>query len=178
MAEAGILDNDERIELLDGRIVTMSPIGSPHFAAVNRLNRLFGRVHGVPALVSVQNPVRLNNDSEPEPDVALLRPRDDFYAERLPSADDVLLMVVEVADTSLDSDRADKLPLYAHCGVPEVWIAAVEGEAREEGFLETYRGPSPNGEYEDCRRHRRGDTLTPGAFPGTTVSVDDVLGAP
>jgi hypothetical protein len=120
--------------------------------------------------------VRLNNDSEPEPDVALLRPRDDFYAERLPAAEDVLLLV-EVAGPSLDFDRADKLSLYARCGVAEVWIAAVKGEGRETGFIEAYRDPSPNGDYAVRRCHHRGDTLTPGAFPETVVSVDDVLGA-
>jgi Uma2 family endonuclease len=171
MAEAGILDEDERVELLEGRIVTMSPIGSRHFDVVNRLNRLFSRTLDVPALVSVQNPVRLGEEAEPEPDVALLRSRDD-YAERLPTAEDVLLLV-EVADTSLAADRSEKLPLYARCGVAEVWLVAV---GSGENYIEVCRDPSPEEGYGFHQRHRRGETLTPAALPEAAASVGDVLG--
>lgn len=172
MAEAGILDEDERVELLEGRIVTVAPIGSRHFDAVNRLNRLFSRTLDVPALVSVQNPVRLGKEAEPEPNVALLRPRDD-YAERLPSAEDVLLLV-EVANASLAADRAEKLPRYARYGVGEVWLVAGGGE----GYIEVCRDPSPTEEgYGFRKRHRRGkETLTSAALSEAAAAVSDVLG--
>ena len=171
MAEAGILDEDERVELLEDRIVTVAPIGSRHFDAVNCLNRLFSRTLDVPALVSVQNPVRLGKEAEPEPDVALLRPRDD-YAERLPSAEDVLLLV-EVTDASLAADRAEKLPRYARYGVAEVWLVAGGGE----GYIEVCRDPSPTEEgYGFRKRHRRGkETLTSAALSEAAAAVSDVL---
>ena len=121
MAASGILTEDDCVELLDGEIDVMTPIGGRHAACVNRLNRLLGRQVGEAALVSVQHPVRLSTLSEPGPDIALLRPRADDYAQDHPSASDVLLLI-EVADTSLDTDRAVKLPLYAQALAPEVWL--------------------------------------------------------
>ncbi len=121
MADAGILTAEERVELIYGDILVMSPVGSRHFACVNRMSRMFNRMLGDQVITSVQGPVRLNDFSEPEPDIALLRPTDNFYADRLPGASDVML-VVEVSDSTLEKDREIKLPLYAKAGIPEVWI--------------------------------------------------------
>lgn len=121
MIEAGILQESDRVELIDGEILQMSPIGSRHAACVNRLNTLLIRHTGDTAIVSIQNPVRLNDYSEPEPHIAVLKPRDDFYVAAHPGVEDVLL-VIEVAETSLEYDREVKIPRYAQAGIPEVWL--------------------------------------------------------
>lgn len=127
MAEAGILAPEDRVELIEGEIIAMSPIGSRHAGCVNRLTQLFSeKVSGL-AIVSVQNPIRLSDSTEPEPDLALLRPRADFYAQAHPQPADVLL-VVEVADHSLAYDRAIKVPLYARAGIPETWVIDLDTE--------------------------------------------------
>jgi len=121
MTEAGLFHENPRVELIQGQIIDMAAIGSPHFGMVNRLTRLLVplvRAHG---LVSVQNPVRLDPGSEPQPDIAILKPRADDYETGVPGPDDVLLPI-EVADTSLDFDRDVKVPLYAQSGIAEYWI--------------------------------------------------------
>ena len=117
MIEAGILTKDDRVELIEGEIIKMAPINSRHAACVNRLNRLLNRKAGKVAIVSVQNPIHLGEYSEPEPDLALLRPRDDFYAQSHPKPKDMLL-AVEVADSSAAKDRNLKVPLFARAGIP------------------------------------------------------------
>jgi hypothetical protein len=169
MAEAGILAEDDRVELIEGEIVEMSPIGSRHAACVKRMTSLFYRQVGQKAIVSVQDSIRLTGHSEPQPDLALLKPRPDFYAKAHPGPEDVLL-VVEVAETSPDYDRTVKVPLYARSGVPEVWLVDLAGEG-----VEVYRQPSPQG-YREVRQARRGQRLTPEAFPDVELAVDDVLG--
>jgi Uma2 family endonuclease len=139
MARAGILRPGDRVELIEGEIIDMAPIGSRHAAAVKRIARALDRSIGEGAIVSVQNPVRLDQFSEPQPDIALLRPRADFYAGAHPGAADVLL-IVEVADSSLGYDRDNKLPLYAHHGIPEVWLVDVENRN-----FTVYREPQPDG---------------------------------
>lgn len=124
LGEAGILSEDDRLELIDGEIFDMPPIGSPHGGRVNQLNRLLIQAVGEHAIVSVQNPIILDDHSEPEPDLALLRPRPDFYTDSHPRAPDVLLLI-EVADSTLQTDRDIKVPLYARHGIPEVWIVAI-----------------------------------------------------
>jgi Uma2 family endonuclease len=121
LAEVGVLKPDDRVELIEGEIVKMSPLGSPHAASVTRTNRLFQNTFAQRAVIWVQNPVRLNDFSEPAPDVALLKPRDDFYAEHHPTAEDVLL-VIEVSDSTILSDRNVKIPLYARSRIPEAWL--------------------------------------------------------
>src|SRR5579863_6654097 len=121
IAEAGILGEDDRVELIDGEVRVMSPIGNPHAATVNRYNALLSTLVGKDAIVSVQNPIQLNDMSEPQPDVVLLRFRDDFYADKTPTPADVLL-IIEVSDTTLAYDRLEKLPRYALAGIPEVWL--------------------------------------------------------
>lgn len=127
MAEAGILDEETRVELIDGEIIDMSPIGSPHAGTVNRLIQVFGRAIGQAAVLSVQNPVILGEFSEPEPDIALLRPRNDFYTSAHPGPEDVLL-IVEVSQSSLRHDREVKIPLYARHRIPEVWLVDVDNK--------------------------------------------------
>lgn len=153
MAEAGILRPNDRVELLDGHIYTMSPIGSKHAACVRRLNRLFFKQAEPHALVSVQNPIQLTPDSEPEPDVALLAPRDDDYASRHPRPDEVFLLV-EVSGETLTFDREVKLPLYAQAQIPEVWIVALEEEQ-----IHVYRQPD-DAHYADHTICEREDDLT------------------
>ena len=169
MAEAGILGEDDRVELIEGEIVEMTPIGSRHAAVVDRLNRLFSRRAGEHVIVRVQNPIRLGERSEPQPDVTLLRFREDFYASSHPGPEDVLL-VVEVAETSAEYDRRVKVPLYARFGIPEAWLVDLEGEA-----VEVYRDPSPEG-YRRAEILRRGSRLSPSSFPDLELSVDEILG--
>lgn len=168
MAATGVLSEDDRVELLDGEIVDMTPIGSGHMGCVNRLTQLFSLGCGTRAIVQVQGPIRLGPHSEPQPDLALLRPRPDFYAEGHPGPDAVLLLV-EVADTSLDVDRTVKLPLYARARIPEVWLVDLLG-----GRVEVHRAPEATG-YGDVRRLGRGERLSPLALPGIAVRVEDIV---
>jgi Uma2 family endonuclease len=168
MAEAGILRRDERVELIDGDIIDMNPIGSPHAAITNRLGRRLARSVGdATALVTVQSPLRLDAFNEPEPDLMLLRPRADDYRDSHPSAADVLLLV-EVSDSSLTYDRGAKLALYAKFGVPEVWIIDVAGSAAE-----IYRQPK-DGAYSSAERRTSG-TLAPELIPGIAIDVATLL---
>ena len=169
MAVAGILTEDDRVELIEGEIVEMPPIGSRHAACVDRLTRLFSSQVGDAALVRVQNPVRLNDVSEPEPDLALLEPRNDFYAAAHPGPGEVLL-VVQVADTSVGYDRAVKIPLNARAGIRELWLVDLERER-----IEVLRQPA-GGSYRSVRTHRRGGRLTVEALPGLEFPVDAILG--
>jgi hypothetical protein len=169
MAEAGIFAPECRVELVDGEIFEMSPIGPWHAGVVNRLNHRFAAGLGGRAVVHVQNPVGLDARSEPQPDLMLLRPREDFYGRAHPTPEDALLLV-EVADTSLRHDRERKLPVYARAGVPEVWIVNREADA-----VEVFREPSPGG-YHERHQRRRGEDLAPGAFPDLRLSVSDILG--
>lgn len=168
MVEAGILGEDDRVELIEGEVVQMTPIGSRHAACVAKLTALFSRVQDR-AIVWVQNPIRLGRHSEPQPDVALLKPRADFYAQAHPGPGDVLL-VVEVAETSAAYDRELKVPLYARNGVAEVWLVDLAEER-----VEVYRQPAPRG-YQDVRRLRRGERVAPQAFPDVGLTVDDIVG--
>ncbi|MGH7544814.1 MAG: Uma2 family endonuclease, partial [Gemmatimonadota bacterium] len=168
MAEAGILGEDDRVELLDGEIVQMTPIGPRHNWCVARLNRLFAPRVGERAIVWVQNSIRLGRYEEPQPDLCLLKASADVSAHSNPGPEDVLL-VVEVADTSAQEDRRVKMPKYARAGIPEAWLFDLPAEA-----LEVYRDPGPDG-YRDVRRLRRGDSIAPLAFPDLVLSVGDAL---
>jgi Uma2 family endonuclease len=139
MAEAGILGHGERVELIDGEIFDISPIGALHAAVVNVLVRHFARHLGGATFVSSQNPLRLDDENEPEPDLSILRPRADCYAGGHPTAADTLL-VIEVADTSLAYDLDTKVPLYARHGVPEVWV--IEAATRR---THVFRGQTAGG---------------------------------
>ncbi len=171
MAEVGILSPDDRVELIDGEIIRMTPIGSRHAACVGRLaNMLPLRLAGA-AQVFIQSPVQLDVRYEPQPDVLVLRPRDDFYAERLPTAADVLF-VMEVSDTSLALDREKKLPAYGWSGVPEAWIVDLAGER-----IERHSEPFIGG-FRFMTWARRGESLPSSVLPDLVIEVDAVLGAP
>ena len=169
MAAAGILTPEDRVELIEGEIVDMAPIGSEHAATTDILNELVTRaVATAQAQVRVQGPLRLDRRNEPQPDLLLLRPRADRYRATHPTAADVLLLI-EVADSSLAFDRGQKLALYARHGVPEVWIVDLVGRA-----IEFCRTPSATG-YAERRRLSEGD-LTPALVPGLTISLAELLG--
>jgi Uma2 family endonuclease len=163
MGEVGILTEDDRVELIEGELVAMAPIGSEHIAASNSLNRLLVLAVGDHGIVSVGNPVRLNRHSEPQPDFSVLKPRDD-YRKMLPRPEDTLL-AVEVANTSLDYDRKVKLALYARSGIPEVWI--VNLAANE---VEVYRSPVADN-YTVVARAGLAATLTIAALLGVSIPV-------
>jgi len=166
MGEAGILHEDDRVELIEGDIVEMAAIGTRHFACVNALTRLLVKGVGDEAIVSVQNPVRLDEHTEPQPDLTVLRTRD--YKRSLPGLGDVLLLI-EVSDTTIPYDRGVKLPLYARAGILEIWIVDLAGET-----IERHTDPSGNG-YRLVEQLRRGEKLEPEALPELALSVDAVL---
>ncbi len=169
MTEAGILKEDDRVELIQGEIIAMAAIGSFHAACVSRLTERFvGRFSGR-AIVWVQNPIWIDPHSEPEPDLALLKPRPDFYAARHPRPEDVLLLV-EVSEASLAYDTSFKLPMYAKAGIGEVWIINLS-----DACVDIYREPSENG-HRMMRKYFRGDRLEPLSFPGEAFEVDDMIG--
>ncbi len=168
MADAQVFSEDDRVELLEGEIIEMAPIGSRHAACVDRLTQVFALALGEEAIVRVQNPLRLSEHSEPQPDLAVLRPRHDFYATAHPSPPDALL-VVEVAETSAGADREIKIPLYARSGVAEAWLIDLQAHV-----VEVHRDPSPQG-YRDQHRFQRGQTLSPRAVPTVSIPVEQVL---
>jgi len=169
MARAGVLTENDRVELIEGEIVDMTPIGLRHAAVVDLLNRWLTRGCGDRAIVRVQGPLRLGVHSEPQPDLTLLEPRADFYRTKSPQPENVLLLV-EVADTSLPYDRTVKIPLYAAAGLREVWLLDL---IRDQ--VEVYRDPGPAG-YRLVEARGRGDRLVPTAFADLALSVDDLLG--
>ena len=167
MAEAGILAEDERVELLDGEIFVMPPIGPPHEDGTTRLSRDLILRLGDRAWVRVQNSVRLNDYGLPEPDIAVVRFRDDYHRNRPTPAD--VLLVIEVADSSLRRDRELKLPHYAAAGIPEVWIANVP--ARQ---VEAFHDPV-DGVYQSSRTVPAGGQISPRAFPDVVLTVGAFL---
>ncbi len=169
MSEAGILSETDRVELIEGEIIKMSPIGKYHAACVKRLNTILNRRVSDYAIVSVQDPIRLDDYSEPEPDIALLKLRDDYYAQELPTVEDVLL-IIEVADTSVECDRNVKLPLYAKAGIPETWLANIR-----EDRIEAYSQPA-NGTYQKVRLINRGEAISPEALGNLIITVEEILG--
>ncbi len=169
MAEVGILEPRERVELLEGEIVAMSPAGSRHAACVSRLAAILQAAVGGTAIVRVQSPLRLSDVSEPEPDLAVVRPRDDWYASAHPTAADVLLLV-EVSDSSLSYDRGVKAAAYGAARIAEYWIVdlASDNVTVMAGFA--YHG------FDVETRHGRGSVLEPAGIPGARIAVSDVLG--
>ena len=170
MSEAGIFSENDKVELINGEIIEMLPIGRRHTACVNRLNSVFSQLLGKKVIVAVQNPILLNNLSEPEPDIALLQPRADFYESGHPQPQDIFLLI-EVADSSLEYDRDVKIPLYASSGITEVWLVDIY-----EQVIIVYRYPSENG-YSDIQKLSRGEKMSIQAFPEINLVVDDILGS-
>ena len=168
MATAGIFTEEDRVELIEGEILEMPPAGSRHIVCVNRANALFSSQLPGHAIISVENPVRLSDYTEPQPDVVLLKPRADYYTAKHLSAEDTFL-VIEIAENSLKYDRNFKLHLYARSGVPEVWI-----EDLQRNFVLVYREPLADS-YASSLTLRRGDSLSPLAFPSIVINVNDLL---
>ena len=169
MGEAGIFHEDDRVELLDGEIIEMSPIGTRHTGGVNRLNALFTRRFGRRAVVSVQNPIVLDDYSEPQPDLTILAARSDYYSTAHPRPPDVLL-AIEVSDSSVSYDRTIKLGLYARKHLRELWLIDIPG-----GAVDVYRRPSSSG-YREHQRLTRGRRIAPLAFPRVHFRIADILG--
>jgi Uma2 family endonuclease len=169
MIRKGVFEEDERIELIDGEIVEMSPLELPHMVCVSRLNLWFTSRLGQTALVWVQNAIRMPNNTRPQPDIVLLKWRDDFYAGKHPTERDVLLMI-EVAASSLSYDRKIKGPRYAAAGIPEYWIVNLP-----KSIVEVYSGLNQD-RYESVRTAGRGESLPlPNGLEGS-ISVDDIFG--
>jgi len=167
MIQAGIFDENDRVELIDGELRAMPPINPDHAGKNNRLNRLLTLRVGEAAVVSVQNPLTLAPRSEPEPDLMLLRPRDDFYEGANPTPAETLL-VIEICDSSLHYDQEVKLPLYATHGVPEVWLVDLQHRR-----LELYREPGSNG-YRLILRPELNEVVTPLLLPSLSIRVDEI----
>ncbi|MGI8915189.1 MAG: Uma2 family endonuclease [Chloroflexota bacterium] len=170
MGESGVLPRGKRVELIDGEVVEMSAVGSKHVGCVNRLDALLHEQLGRrAAIVQVQSPVVLAEHHEPEPDVTVLRFRPDYYSDALAEPSDVLLLI-EVADSSLAFDQGVKLPLYARAGIPEVWIVDLESAMIE-------RNTGPLGDvYTLTERIGRGGVISCSTLPAITVQADEVLG--
>lgn len=170
MTEAGILTEDDRVELIDGVVTDLAPVGSRHLGCVNCYNRELSEAVRRKAIVQVQSPVRLDDNTEPQPDVVLLRDQADGYASGHPGPGDVLLLI-EVADSSIGYDRDEKLPRYARAGIPEVWLTALP-----EDMVEVHTEPTAEG-YRVTQRLRAGDMLRPGCFDDIEIPVSAVLPA-
>ena len=169
MVDSGILTEDDRIELIGGEIIEMSPIGTKHAACVNRLVNLLAQLSRKRIILASQNPIALNENSEPQPDVALLKPRDDFYETAHPQPSDIFLLI-EVADSTVKYDREVKIPLYAQANIIEVWLVDIY-----EQVIEVYQQPISAG-YQHIQKFARGQSLSIQAFPDVNISVDEIFG--
>jgi len=161
MIDAGIFAPDDRLELIHGELIKMSPINRRHAACCARISYLLERL-GRRAMKRIQDPITLT-DSEPQPDVAIVRWRDDFYLAGHPTPPDIY-WVIEVADTNIAYDREVKVPLYMPAGIPEVWLVNLDADC-----LEVYR-------QQGQQMLRRGQTITPLHFPELAFRVDELLG--
>jgi len=164
---AGILVEDDRIELIDGDMIEMAPIGTMHLAKVNRLSRMLSLAVRQEAIVSTQNPIALPPQNEPQPDIALLMARVDDYEKSLPTAADVLL-IIEVADTTLAYDRDIKIPVYAQHGISEVWLFDLQS-----GSLLVHRDPDPKG-YQRILTPTKNETVSPLLLPSVKIDLAEV----
>jgi Uma2 family endonuclease len=171
MAKAGIFGPEDRVELIDGEVIQMCPIGDRHAGCVNRINRLLVTSLRDRAVISVQNPLQLSTYTEPEPDVVVLKPRVDDYAGKKVRAEDALL-VIEVVDKTLRYDRQIKIPRYAAAGVPEVWVENLPADE-----LLVYRNPGAKG-YSISLTLHRSDIISPSVFPDILFKVNEILGPP
>ena len=169
MGQVGIFSEDDRVELVNGEIIEMSPIGERHAACVDFLTQFITLRLKRGAIVRIQNPVLLDDYSEPQPDVAILKRRDDFYRHAHPRPEDVLL-VIEVSDSTLDFDRKVKVPLYASVGIPEAWVVNLPDER-----IEVYSDPA-GGEYRTISSYARGRRLQSHTLAALRLSVSKVLG--
>ncbi len=169
LGELGILGEDDRVELIHGEIVTMSPIGDRQSGAVNRLNELLRDHLGKTVTIAVQNPIRLENASEPLPDISILKRRADFYSKKTPRPKDIFLLI-EVADSSIDYDEKFKSNLYAESNIAEVWVVNLLM-----GIVIQFTEPFA-GKYKRVRRAHKGDSITSHSLPNLTLRVDEIVG--
>ncbi len=169
LAEAGILAEDDRVELIWGEIVEMSPINVAHASTVDRIAYLLSKALGGQVILRIQGPVQLSKKSLPQPDITVLKARDDFYRGQHPRPEDTLLLI-EVSDSTISYDQAVKGPLYGAAGIADYWI--VNLQARQ---VEVYREPRPNG-YRALTIYTPGDTLSPLAFPDVALDIEEILG--
>lgn len=167
MGEVGLVGKDDHVELIGGDVVEISPIGSPHTGKVNRLGTLLSHYLFGKAIVATQNPVVLSEHNEPQPDVAVLRWRDDYYERTHPRPGDILL-VIEVGDSTVDDDRLIKVPLYAHYGIPELWLLNLPKQR-----LEVYREPHDD-QYRQIAGYREG-AVSPTAFPDAVIDLAELF---
>jgi Uma2 family endonuclease len=168
MGDAGILHEDSRVELIEGELIDMSPIGSWHAGIVTQLASVLTMAAGTKAIISSQNPIHLNDHCVPQPDLMVLKPRLDFYKSALPDSSDVLVLI-EVADSSIDYDRKTKLPLYARSGVQEFWIIDLNAKR-----LERYTQPNETG-YGQCETLDKTATVSPAALPDVAIDLSRIL---
>lgn len=169
MAQAGILHEGDRVELIEGEIIDMTPIGESHAATVGRLTQALVLAFAGRALVWPQNPVRIDRLNEPQPDLAILRRREDFYETAKPGPADVVLLI-EVADSSLRYDRTVKLPLYARAGIGEVWIVDLQRRV-----VDAYRRPGRDG-YANRTTYQPDETITLALAPDISIGVAQIFG--
>lgn len=167
MVAAGFLTKEDRVELLYGEIYQKMPKGPKHTARVNRITKTLERLLGNRSIISGQNPVALNEFSEPEPDISVLKPRQDFYESGHPEPRDVLFLV-EVSDSTLTHDRDLKVPLYAACDVAEVWLVDVQART-----VTVHRAPEGN-RYTNVITYAPGQSIPLAAFPGEEIAVDEL----
>ncbi|HXG85252.1 MAG TPA: Uma2 family endonuclease [Pyrinomonadaceae bacterium] len=170
MTEAGILPEESGWEVIDGYLLDKMTIGSKHASIVKRLNRILTNLVANQAVISIQDPVHIDEYNEPEPDIALLEPREDFYAAGHPSPPDVLLLI-EVSDSTVEYDREIKKTLYAEAGIPEFWLVNLKNET-----IEVYTQPK-NGSYYSARILEAGETIDSKSIENLTLSVAEILGA-
>jgi Uma2 family endonuclease len=168
MAEVGILGVEQRTELIEGEIIQMSPIGAKHAGTINRLTRVLSPLVSNQAIISIQNSIRLNTNSEPQPDLAILRFRDDCYTDCHPTPADIFLLI-EVSDSTLKYDREIKVPLYAKAGIPEVWIANIEAQ-----LFEVYRSPSQDS-YQKIQSYSKGEVIQIEMLADIAIAIDEIF---
>ena len=169
MGEAGIFTAEDRVELIDGEIRKMTPIGPLHATIVNRLMATLVKLLDSSAVLQVQNPVRLDSYNEPQPDFSVIKERGDYYRTALPASEDTLL-AIEVADSSLAYDLREKAPRYAKSMIPEVWIVDLQAEV-----VRVFTQPGPSG-YANERVMQRGETITSASVEGLRVEVNEIFG--
>ena len=168
MGQVGILSEDDRVELIDGELVAMTPIGPRHNACVNRTLLAMVRSVGDNAIVQAQGSVRLDLYHEPQPDLVLLRPRADFYASRHAGPDDILL-IVEIAQSSIEYDRDVKARVYAELGIQEYWLADLNAN-----LVSGYSAPK-GGSFRRLEQYHRGQSIAPHMLPECAIAVDVLL---
>lgn len=169
MGQVGIFSEDERVELVCGEVLKMPPIGERHAGSVDFLANMITKRLRRGVIVRVQNPIRLDEYSQPQPDITILKHRDDFYRHAHPKPEDILL-VIEVSDTTLEYDLKVKVPLYARAGIPETWVVNLPGKR-----LKTYADPA-GGAYQTIKSYARGEESQSRSLAALRLSVAEVLG--